>query len=348
MRNEPQIAIVKLAAIGDVVIACRALSDFMAIYEAPVTFHWIIDHRLEALAKAMMSCLGDTQSLQNKAKIKWHPIDSGKLFKGTAAEKAREALDLYGMIRRIQPVHIALLHRDWRYKLLLRPAFRGSLLSVRRQELNELDAYAACLNRLASVMGLKPRPTAKAAGSVPVRGGGIGLLIGGAQNQKLTFHEKRWPHLRRFLELVLGQTGERITLFGGPDDANLALAMLDGLPHAERVENLVGKLKLQELPPKIQTLDAFVSIDSGLAHIAATLMTARHQKVITLFGPTNPKVWAPKANGSGAVTLMYKNKSCSPCYLDDGNFKPCTFAGEQFQHCMTDISAEEVMKALSS
>jgi hypothetical protein len=45
----------------------------------------------------------------------------------------------------------------------------------------------------------------------------VGILVGGAQNQKLTYEEKHWPHLKDLIELILAKTNYNILLFGAPE-----------------------------------------------------------------------------------------------------------------------------------
>jgi ADP-heptose:LPS heptosyltransferase len=77
-------------------------------------------------------------------------------------------------------------------------------------------------------------------------------------------------------------------------------------------------------------------------------MNCAHQKIIALFGPTDPLVWSPRAMGEAKLHLLYKAKECSPCYHDDGNFVACPFTGAAHRACMTEITPQEVLEALTS
>ena len=335
-----RVVLVKLAAIGDVAVACRAVNDFYSRCElrnGRIELHWIIDHDLVGLARALLD--PDIQPI-------WHTVNSVRIFQGSAVEKALEALGILKTVAFLRPDHILMFHRDWRYKALLRPVIGASLTSVTRDPLHEFVAYQRLFDALAQRLHLPPREL-PSHGQIPASPSGrIGILVGGARSQKVDFAEKRWPRIPELTRLLLEKTQAKIVLFGGPDDTAAAAAALDGLSIDGRVENLVGKLTLAEVPATLAGLDAFISIDSGLAHIAAAVMTSKHQRVITLFGPTDPRIWAPLASGNANTKLHYKAPPCSPCYSGDGNFKPCRFEGEYFQHCMTGISAEEVLRSL--
>lgn len=342
-NSSTRIALIKLAAIGDVTMACRALSEIASRYETSFVIHWIIDERLQPLARRLLT----SEFTGARFNIEWHSINSRKLFQGSRSEKASEALRLFKTVALIRPAHVALLHRDWRYKALLRLAFTGRFFSPSEHHSHEIDNYSRCLEHMARALRMRALPIERTRTRIVEPSGRIGLLVGGAQNQKLTYEEKRWPHLARFIELVLARSDRKIALFGGPDDVALADKIMHGVSQIDRVENLVGKYQLDELPERLASLDAFVGIDSGPAHIAAAVMTAPHQRVVSMFGPTDPLVWAPRANGSARLSLLYKAPECSPCYHDDGNFKPCPLTGDRFRHCMNDITAEEVYAALS-
>ncbi|HAX44810.1 MAG TPA: hypothetical protein DCY80_19905, partial [Solibacterales bacterium] len=58
----------------------------------------------------------------------------------------------------------------------------------------------------------------------------------------------------------------------------------EGLPGARRFTDLA------ELIPYLATARAYLGNDSGPTHVAAALGLP----TLALFGPTNPKVWAPR------------------------------------------------------
>jgi ADP-heptose:LPS heptosyltransferase len=334
-----RVLLVKLAAIGDVALAARALREFEERYDACAEYHWVIDSALAPLARAIAG---------PRPRIEFHPIDASRLFTGGKRQKSVEALRLARASLSTRAQHTLLLHRDLRYRLLLRPTCRGPLITIGRRPVAELAVYREAFERLAGLLHAPERDQNEGAGSAtpPARSGRIGVLVGGGRSQKVDFAEKRWPRVAQLVRALHDRGDVKVVLFGGPDDVAAERSVLQGLDPA-RVESLVGKQPLGRLPELLAGLDAFVSIDSGLAQVAAAVMTAPHQRVVALFGPTNPRVWAPTASGQARVELVYKALSCSPCYADDGDFKPCRFAGPDFQRCMTEISVEEVLRLLA-
>lgn len=341
---EPMISkvlLIKLGAIGDVALAARALRDFTGYYDARAEFHWLIDRSLIGLARSITG---------SDVLIEFHPIDASKLFRGHALEKARETLKLTTASLTTQPQAAMLLHRDWRYQLFIRPAFRGPLITIDRSSLSELSVYEQAFEKLAALLHAPERDRGArnaATTRTIVPSGRIGVLVGGARSQKVDFKEKRWPRMIDFIHaLHEEQKSKTIVLFGGPEDLEIAKEISKQL-NSNRIEDLVGKLSLDQVPAALATLDAFISIDSGLAHIAAAMMRAPHQKVITLFGPTNPRIWSPTPCAEAQTRIIYKATRCSPCYANDGDFNPCHLNGDAFQHCMKDITIDEVLKALA-
>jgi lipopolysaccharide heptosyltransferase II len=60
------------------------------------------------------------------------------------------------------------------------------------------------------------------------------------------------------------------------------------------------------LPAVLSELDALVSGDTGVAHLAAALGTP----VVTLFGPTDPRLSAPR----GRAAVVTHPVPCAPCF----------------------------------
>ena len=93
---------------------------------------------------------------------------------------------------------------------------------------------------------------------------------------------KRWP-IERFRELarILERTMP-VEWCAGPEDA------LEG---AVRIENL------HELAAHIASARVFVGNDSGITHLAAAVQTPG----VALFGPADPRVWAPRGDRVAVV-----------------------------------------------
>lgn len=85
--------------------------------------------------------------------------------------------------------------------------------------------------------------------------------------------KKNWP-LERYRE-VARQLGDTVRWCGGPEDV---------LSEAVRFENLY------DLACWLAGARLYIGNDSGITHLAAAVGTP----VLALFGPTDPRVWAPR------------------------------------------------------
>ena len=105
---------------------------------------------------------------------------------------------------------------------------------------------------------------------------------------------KIWP-ADRFVDLATRITARdgplpeaRIAVFGGPDERDLAMPILQAIP-PQRCIDLVGAVDLLTVAACIKRCDLFVGNDSGLMHLAAATGTP----TLGLFGPSQAVHYAP-------------------------------------------------------
>ena len=127
----------------------------------------------------------------------------------------------------------------------------------------------------------------------------IGVHLGAAHGPA-----KVWPRERtaEFCRLAHA-AGADAVLLGAPGDAAAAASVAAVAPAL----NLAGRDRPQLLPALLSEIDVLVSGDTGVAHLAAALGT----RVVTLFGPTDPTLTAPRG---GFTTVMANPVPCSPCF----------------------------------
>jgi heptosyltransferase-2 len=110
-------------------------------------------------------------------------------------------------------------------------------------------------------------------------------------------------------------------LLGAPSDAEAAATIAAAAP----VASLVGRDRPALLPALLSEFDVVVSGDTGIAHLAAALGV----RVVTLFGPTDPRLSAPR----GRTTVVTHPVPCAPCF-----YRVCPI-----EHpCLDGIAAERV------
>jgi heptosyltransferase-2 len=145
----------------------------------------------------------------------------------------------------------------------------------------------------------------------------VGLHIGAAYGPS-----KLWP-AERLVEFCrhLQGTGMVPVLLGTSADRARAAAIRQAVP----VASLVGRDSPALLPAMLAELSGVVCGDTGVAHLAAAIGTP----VVTLFGPTDPVLTAPR----GAVEVVNRPTPCAPCF-----HRVCPID----HPCLRAISAEEV------
>jgi lipopolysaccharide heptosyltransferase II len=146
---------------------------------------------------------------------------------------------------------------------------------------------------------------------------------------------RSWPP-DRFAEVVrwlVKERGARVALTGSAADRPLTTY----IARTADVEclDLAGELSLLELAALIRRMNAYLTVDSGPAHMAAALGTS----LVTLWGPGIFEQTAPLSPGN-PPRILYHRVHCAPCYGTPA-MKTCTD-----NICMKEIEVEEVKEAL--
>lgn len=131
----------------------------------------------------------------------------------------------------------------------------------------------------------------------------VGLHLGAAFGPS-----KLWP-AESFGRLAtrLGLGGLSPVLLGSLDDSETAAAVMKAAGSSS-LPSLVGRDRPALLPWLLARLSCLVSGDTGVAHLAAALGIP----TVTLFGPTDPRLTAPRAK---TARVLFRKVACSPCFL---------------------------------
>ena len=149
----------------------------------------------------------------------------------------------------------------------------------------------------------------------------VGVHLGAAYGPAKTWPAERVAEFCRLLDTG----GARAVLLGTAGEAAAAAAIAAEAPAAA----LAGRDRPALLPSLLTELDALVSGDTGVAHLAAALGTP----VVTLFGPTDPALTAPRGR---AVALTHA-VPCAPCF-----YRVCPI-----EHpCLRGLEAKRVRDAV--
>lgn len=121
---------------------------------------------------------------------------------------------------------------------------------------------------------------------------------------------KRWPdaYYATVAEEKL-RAGWQVWIFGSPKDREVAEAIRRQVPekYRSRVHLLAGETTLEEAVDIMALVDAVVSNDSGLMHIAAAL----HRPLVAVYGSTSPDFTPPLGH---RVEIVRLGLECSPCF----------------------------------
>ncbi|MDT0165496.1 glycosyltransferase family 9 protein [Actinotalea sp. AC32] len=112
---------------------------------------------------------------------------------------------------------------------------------------------------------------------------------------------RRWP-VDRWAALAAGLVadGRRVVVTGGPQEAAIAGAVVDGLA-GDRATSTAGDLDLPGLARLVAGAALVVCGDTGVAHVATAVGTPS----VLLFGPTPPRWWGPCIDEDTHVVLWH-------------------------------------------
>jgi ADP-heptose:LPS heptosyltransferase len=149
--------------------------------------------------------------------------------------------------------------------------------------------------------------------------------------------KKSWP-LDRFLDLIgylQKNVGSKMLVVIGPAEVGEIQWTFEKMKWEMGADAplLAKGFSLPELASLMEGCRFFIGNDSGITHMAAALGVP----TVALFGPTDPKVWAPRGEH---VTVVAPEIPCSPCSREQ--FFEC-----QLNDCVKGIKLSEVLESLA-
>jgi heptosyltransferase-3 len=164
------------------------------------------------------------------------------------------------------------------------------------------------------------------------------------------FHYKRW-NAEGWRQLVegLSKRGLKVLVTGGPAPAERAY--LDDIIPEGATTRLDGALAWHEIAALAAGARVFVGPDTSVTHLAA----ASGAPTVALFGPTDPRLWAPWPAGGpdrpwaaagtiqrrGNVWLVQNPLPCLPCQQEG-----CDRHLMSRSQCLDELSALQVLAAV--
>jgi heptosyltransferase-3 len=163
------------------------------------------------------------------------------------------------------------------------------------------------------------------------------------------WHIEGWRQIIEFLHIKNYQ----IVLTGSnqPHEIQILNKLQNEYPY---VINTAGTLKLASLTKLISNASFFIGPDTGITHLAAATGT----QTLALFGPTDPKKWAPWPNEYSDINPPFSSKGSQQkknVYLTQGNNNlnciPCQGEGcdknrNSYSKCLDQLDATEVIKLI--
>jgi lipopolysaccharide heptosyltransferase II len=125
---------------------------------------------------------------------------------------------------------------------------------------------------------------------------------------------RRWAP-ERFAQLadtLYHDTGAQLLLMGGPEEAELHQRIIGMMHSSMPVRSLAGKGSIKVATAVLELVDLFIGNDAGLMHLAAAVDTP----IVAIFGLSNQKAWGPytgEKNSKRAV-IVSLDLPCMPCF----------------------------------
>jgi len=271
-----------------------ALGDFILIFPAVSQLHKYYDG-IDVLCQSGLGKLVRSLGLVEN----WHPIESAHvatLFSGTIGPKIKTLLAPYAKIILFSrsPELEQTIHQ-----ITTKPVCR----ITPKPPINEpIHLTKFVLENLINCGLIK---------KTDVVAEGLSLDSRRGENQssdKILLHpgagsfRKRWP-LSDFLEVaaMLEADGLKTEFVLGPAEADLA----NELQQPDRTVHVLSDLL--ELTALLKSAGGYIGNDSGASHLAAVLGLP----VTVIFGPADPKRWAPVGR---KVAIVRPELDCRPCF----------------------------------
>lgn len=141
----------------------------------------------------------------------------------------------------------------------------------------------------------------------------VGVCIGGGtasifKGKKI--YPKYWGE-NNFYNLIknLLHRNIKVILFGGKDEVKILENFKELFPK-RNIFNYVGKTTIMESALLAEQCDLVIGVDTGMQHIADAVGT----KTLTIFGPTNPKIFGAYSEKAEFVEVAC---NCKYCYGTD-------------------------------
>jgi heptosyltransferase-2 len=349
-KTVKNILIIKLAAIGDVVVASSLLPAIESMYP-------------QARLTRMVGSVAADIVRAIDADMEILVVDEKILFKGSLWAKVKELFRIAWYFR-FRHFSLVLIPQRSKKYIALRLGVRAGIVRAFWQERTDIPGryqgvnYLRLLNNIdgnsqdlqnAVAFDTKTNDSPKPSSAFidrpvfPSLRGNVMvadeipdiLLVPGGSKNILSDHSatfRRWPlSYYAALAKILTKSGYSVGIIGGSEDAWVK----DGFEASSLAADFIGKYSLREVLAVLRRVKLLVTHDTGLLH----MMGLVGGQSVALFGPTMPIIFAPLVNTTVIQALGFL--PCRPCY-DGRNFaRDCTRP-----LCMEGITPDMVVREI--
>lgn len=314
------VLVVRLSAIGDIVLTTPVLAELhRALPEARIDFCTKAPFTPLVASNPAVASVVTPESLT--------PGTTYDLVVDLQNNRRSRAL-----VRKLDARMVRRYHkRNWKKVLIV------------HFKINVSESYQSVVERYGEALGgLAPKVTAPcslypspedhafAAEALCVDGPVLAVCFGA------NHFTKRYPldRFARIIELVTAATPARVLLLGGKEDEPEALRLMALLPEAarSRVQSLAGKASLMQSAALLSGVDAVLTNDTGLMHIAS----AFGRKLFVIFG-SSVKEFGFMPWGAEYELFETPGIACRPCsHIGRGSCPKGHF------RCMMEIAPERI------
>jgi lipopolysaccharide heptosyltransferase II len=154
---------------------------------------------------------------------------------------------------------------------------------------------------------------------------------------------RRWAP-ERFAQLadtLFHHVGGQIVLMGGPEETTLHQQIMNMIESDVPVRSLAGKGNIKIAAAVLEQADLFIGNDAGLMHLAVAVKTP----TVAIFGLSNHQAWGPYTGdpASKRATVVRLDLPCMPCFYRNhtlGTPEGCTT-----RDCLATLGVDPVAMA---
>jgi len=140
----------------------------------------------------------------------------------------------------------------------------------------------------------------------------------------------------KLADLILESNPDNLVIFLGVEgEKEKNKSIIDLIKNKNKTLNMAGETSLKERLMLIDMAHNFITVDSGLMHLASLVKT----RVIALFSTETPMLFGPLNKGSKVITM---GLLCQPCLtIYNGKVPACNN-----NRCMNELSVERVFNEI--